>query len=123
MSGLRVWACRAALLAFTLAVAAPLVHARAGGGQSYSSGRSSYGVHVVDSNLTILRSVINQGNGAAGSNGNAGSDATSSPPPSAANGGNALEFFTACDNTTRGLGGLWGPPPPLASTSCPRRSS
>jgi len=75
---------------------------------SFSVGLSSYGVHVVNSaGLTIQRSTIQGGNGAAGSNGSDAASATVGGVNGTA-GGNADEFNTSCNSSSAGAGGTGG---------------
>jgi len=70
--------------------------------------RSSYAVHVVDSTLDLHRVEVIAGDGADGSTGSAGSDLSATPAAAGQDGGAAEQYFTLCDATSAGAGGLAG---------------
>ena len=70
--------------------------------------RSSYGVHVRDSVLQLTRVRLVGGAGAPGLTGDAGSDLSATPAASGQSGGNADQYFSPCDATSAGAGGLAG---------------
>ncbi|NCF98035.1 MAG: hypothetical protein GWP39_00810 [Planctomycetia bacterium] len=70
--------------------------------------RSSYALHVQDSNLKLHRVSIFCGDGAPGSSGIAGTDLSSNPAASGQGGGNSDSYFSFCDATAVGAGGLAG---------------
>ncbi len=70
------------------------------------AGKSSYGVHVFAATITLHAVQVIAGDGAAGSNGTAGTDASSiSVAGTGATGGAGNEYTTSCDNSSRGGGG------------------
>lgn len=82
-------------------VAAP----NAVGTSADGDGRSSDAVHVMNSQLTMERVLVDAGNGAAGAEGAAGTSASPAPAPSGGSGGPADEYVTTCNDSDRGLGG------------------
>ena len=85
------------------------------------AGNSSYAVHASNTTgLELIRVTIQGGNGADGASGMTGLDATSTAATGGMNGsmgGNANEFATACDTSSRGASG------PAGSNSCPGGSA
>ena len=71
-------------------------------------GGSSYGVHAIDSTLNFERVTVLQGNGADGSIGVNGQNASEQSAAAGAPGGGASEYATACNDSSRGAGGSSG---------------
>jgi hypothetical protein len=66
-------------------------------------GKSSYAVHALNSNVTVERVEVVQGNGASGQDGSGGLDASSlTAPAKAAKGGNATQAVDTCNASSRG---------------------
>ena len=70
--------------------------------------RSSYGVHVRDSVLQLTRVRLVGGFGAVGLTGDPGTDLTATPAAAGQSGGDADQYFSPCDATSAGAGGLAG---------------
>ena len=70
--------------------------------------RSSYALHVQDSNLKLHRVSIFCGDGATGSSGIDATDLSSNPAASGQGGENSDSYFSFCDATAVGAGGLAG---------------
>lgn len=70
--------------------------------------RSSYGIHVRDSVLDLTRVRLVAGSGAPGLTGDPGTDLTVTPAASGQSGGDADQYFSPCDATSAGAGGLAG---------------
>ncbi len=70
--------------------------------------RSSYAVHAKQAALDLTGVRIIGGNGAAGSPGSNGTSASQAPAAGGSAGGNAAQYATVCDNTSRGAGGSPG---------------
>ncbi|MEE2856248.1 MAG: hypothetical protein VX949_02525, partial [Planctomycetota bacterium] len=70
--------------------------------------RSSYGIHVRDSVLDLTRVRVVAGSGAPGLTGDPGTDLTVTPAASGQSGGDADQYFSPCDATSAGAGGLAG---------------
>jgi hypothetical protein len=75
---------------------------------STGQGRSSYGAHIRDGDVTFTRMTIDQGNGYSGQSGSSGSSASSTAAPSGSSGGNALQKFYTCNSSSHGGGGSRG---------------
>lgn len=66
-------------------------------------GKSSHGIHAVNSQVTVERVEIVQGSGATGAGGNGGLDATSlTAVGKATKGGNAVQGVDTCNSSSRG---------------------
>ncbi len=70
--------------------------------------RSSYGIHVKDSVVQLIRVRLVGGIAAQGLPGDAGTDLSATPAASGQAGGDADQYFSACDATSAGAGGLAG---------------
>jgi len=91
----RYIAVRAVSLSASARIADVVIRAANASGTVGSRGKSSYGVYVDDSNVTVERVDIYQGNGAKGANG-AGATDYSGTAPGGSNGGNADRGFEVC---------------------------
>ena len=95
-----------------LVIGTTLAHLKIEGPQASGSvagvARSSYAVHAVDSNLQLVAVVIEAGSGANGLAGESGTNLGGNPAADGQAGGNADSYFSFCDATAFGAGGLAG---------------